>query len=413
MASMLAAQKLYPDALVVFPGSQEKNLKNFFIQSMVYLFNIVEVGKIDFSASHPIGFGGHQTEKPDRQTKPDTGKPRIGSSHLRPPPEKRRRYPSRRGTSHAYGSNRNHPVGIFLRKKKIPITPEEATIMCLGIYEDTGSFSFPSTTEHDFKAAAYLLSKGANLNVISSMITREFNPEQIGLLNDMVQASKRYTINGVKYRAYGCCHRQLFSGLFLSCPKTGQNGKYRCLFALALMENKVYVVARSRTEDVDVGDILDQLGGGGHPAAAAATIKGKTIAQTEQLLLEALSSKINSRYTARQLMSSPAIMAVKKRPARKPRIPFKPLQCQCAAGCENTSNAAGFTGYITRQVIEKALFHHLDSVEIREYMTTEISHVHPDAELEEIQDKIITNKQRILPVLEGERVLGVIHARIF
>ena len=28
LASMLAAQKLYPDALVVFPGSQEKNLKN-------------------------------------------------------------------------------------------------------------------------------------------------------------------------------------------------------------------------------------------------------------------------------------------------------------------------------------------------------------------------------------------------
>ena len=28
IASMLAAQKLYPDALVVFPGSQEKNLKN-------------------------------------------------------------------------------------------------------------------------------------------------------------------------------------------------------------------------------------------------------------------------------------------------------------------------------------------------------------------------------------------------
>ena len=50
MASMLAAQKLYPDARVVFPGSQEKNLRNFFIQSMVYLFNIVELGKIDFSA---------------------------------------------------------------------------------------------------------------------------------------------------------------------------------------------------------------------------------------------------------------------------------------------------------------------------------------------------------------------------
>ncbi|MGD9216669.1 MAG: hypothetical protein PVJ84_17785, partial [Desulfobacteraceae bacterium] len=46
MASMLAAQKLYPDALVVFPGSREKNLRNFFIQSMVYLFNLAQVKDI-------------------------------------------------------------------------------------------------------------------------------------------------------------------------------------------------------------------------------------------------------------------------------------------------------------------------------------------------------------------------------
>ena len=49
MASMLAAQKLYPEALVVFPGSQEKNLRNFFINSMVYLFNMADIGDIDFS----------------------------------------------------------------------------------------------------------------------------------------------------------------------------------------------------------------------------------------------------------------------------------------------------------------------------------------------------------------------------
>ena len=47
LASMLAAQKLYPDALVVFPGSQEKNLRNFFIKSMVYLFNMVNIKEVD------------------------------------------------------------------------------------------------------------------------------------------------------------------------------------------------------------------------------------------------------------------------------------------------------------------------------------------------------------------------------
>ena len=49
LAAMLAAQKLYPDALVVFPGSQEKNLRNFFIQSLVYLFNMADIKDMDFT----------------------------------------------------------------------------------------------------------------------------------------------------------------------------------------------------------------------------------------------------------------------------------------------------------------------------------------------------------------------------
>ena len=49
IASMLAAQKLYPGSLVVFPGSQEKNLRNFFVESMVYLFNMADMKKIDFA----------------------------------------------------------------------------------------------------------------------------------------------------------------------------------------------------------------------------------------------------------------------------------------------------------------------------------------------------------------------------
>jgi len=47
LASMLAAQKLYPEARVVFPGSQEKNLRNFFISSLVYLFNMTDIQSID------------------------------------------------------------------------------------------------------------------------------------------------------------------------------------------------------------------------------------------------------------------------------------------------------------------------------------------------------------------------------
>ena len=407
MASMLAAQKLYPDALVVFPGSQEKNLRNFFIQSMVYLFNIAEIGKFDFSAVTRLVLVDTKRKNRIGEISRVLDNPGLEIHIFDHHPKKDDDIPADKEYHLLTGATVTILTGI-LREKKIPITPEEATIMCLGIYEDTGSFSFPSTTELDFKAAAYLLSKGANLNVISSMITREFNPEQIGLLNDMIQASRHYTINGVDITVTGVTTDNYFPDFSFLVQKMAKMENMDAIFALGLMENKVYVVARSRTDDVDVGDILDQIGGGGHPSAAAATVKGKTIAQTEQLLFEALYARINPRRLARHLMSSPAIMASENNTCLEAKALLTRYNINALLVAKDRTNANGFTGYITRQVIEKALFHDLDAIPIREYMSTEISHVHPDADIVEIQEKIIGNKQRILPVMENGKVLGVV-----
>ena len=165
MASMLAAQKLYPDALVVFPGSQEKNLRNFFIQSMVYLFNIAELGKIDFSAVTRLVLVDTRRKNRIGDLRRVLDNPGLEVHIYDHHPKHDDDIPADREHHRLTGATVTIMSDI-LREKNIAITPEEATIMCLGIYEDTGSFSFPSTTEHDFEAAAYLLSKGANLNVI-------------------------------------------------------------------------------------------------------------------------------------------------------------------------------------------------------------------------------------------------------
>ena len=404
MASMLAAQKLYPGAMVVFPGSQEKNLRNFFIQSMVYLFNIIDMGDVEFDVVERlvlvdtrrrdrIGKLGHLLDNP----KVDV---HIYDHHPKTDDDIKAQYEQHQLTGATITILLN-----LLKQRRIAITAEEATIMCLGIYEDTGSFTFPSTTDLDLKAAAYLLSKGANLNVISSMITREFNPEQIGLLNDMIQASRRVMINGVEVVLTSVVTDNYFPDFSFLVQKMAKMENIEAIFALGLMENKVYVVARSRTDDVDVGEILDHIGGGGHPTAAAATIKGKTIAQAEQQLLEVLYLKVNPRRLARHLMSAPAMMASRDTSCGEAKAMLTRYNINALLVYDESSTV---TGYITRQVIEKALFHHLDAISIGEYMSTEISLVDPDADIVEIQDKIIGNKQRILPVVDKDRVLGVI-----
>ncbi|MBV5267794.1 MAG: CBS domain-containing protein, partial [Burkholderiaceae bacterium] len=75
---------------------------------------------------------------------------------------------------------------------------------------------------------------------------------------------------------------------------------------------------------------------------------------------------------------------------------------------ENPNRKDELLGFISRQVIEKALFHQLDDVPVRDYMTTDMAWVPPDADMAEIQQKIIENKQRVLPVVHQDVITGVI-----
>ena len=46
------------------------------------------------------------------------------------------------------------------------------------------------------------------------------------------------------------------------------------LVMLVEMDGRVFVVARSRTAGFDVAAVLARLGGGGHPQAASAIVRG-------------------------------------------------------------------------------------------------------------------------------------------
>ena len=407
LASMLAAQKLYPDGLVVFPGSQEKNLKNFFINSMAYLFNMADIGDIDF-------------KKVKRLVLVDTRQPsRIGklSRLLKREDVEIHIYDHHPATDNDIkgdlevhrmsGANVTLLVEIIIQKG-IDISADEATIMCLGIYEDTGSFTFPSTTAKDFKAAAFLLSKGANLNVVSDLIARELSPEQVSLLNDLIQGASRYNVNGVEVVVALVTTEKYMPDFAFLVQKMVKMENLDALFAIARMENKIYVVARSRINDVDVSSILIPMGGGGHGYAASASIKGKTLAQVENNLVELLYTKIKAQRQAKNLMSSPAITAGTDVSCKNANDLLTRYNINALLVTEESNNKEHLRGYITRQVIEKALYHKLDNAAVKEYMTSELATVGPDADLLEVQEKIIENKQRVLPVVDSTEIVGVI-----
>ena len=367
IASMLAAQKLYPDSLVVFPGSQEKNLRNFFVDSMVYLFNMANIKDINFSnvkrlvlvdtrLPNRIGKLSLLLEQPNLDI-------HIYDHHPSTPNDIKGRIERNRLTGATVTI-----LTEILERKGINISPDEATIMCLGIYEDTGSFTFPSTTEDDFKAAAFLLSKGANLNIVSDMISREISSQQVGLLNDMIQAAARYSIHGFEIIVTSVSLDHYLPDFAFLVHKMAKMEPVDAIFAIARMENKIYIVARSRITEIDAGELIAPLGGGGHTFAAAATVKGMTLAQVEHKLIEIFYDKIRSNRLALDLMSSPPISIRSDISCRDAGNMLTRYNINVLVVTEKPDEADGterLAGYISRQVIEKALYHKLDLVQVK------------------------------------------------
>jgi tRNA nucleotidyltransferase (CCA-adding enzyme) len=84
------------------------------------------------------------------------------------------------------------------------------------------------------------------------------------------------------------------------------------------------------------------------------------------------------------------------------------LVTQSVSGTEEKTTEGELLGFISRQIIEKALYHKLGHIPVQDYMTTEMFTVGLDSDLQDVQEKIIENKQRVLPVVENRKIMGVI-----
>jgi tRNA nucleotidyltransferase (CCA-adding enzyme) len=65
-----------------------------------------------------------------------------------------------------------------LQESGLVLSPEEATLILLGIYEDTGSLIYDTTTSRDVAAAAWLLEQGAQLAVVRRFMDIPMTPAQ-------------------------------------------------------------------------------------------------------------------------------------------------------------------------------------------------------------------------------------------
>ncbi len=406
LGSMIAAKKLYPDAVLVFPGSQEKGLRRFFMESVFYAVSFEKMRKIDFDEVRRLILV--DIRQKDRIGKFDTiiDKPNV-EVHLYD------HHPSTdqdiQGTVEffrPYGATVTIMVEL-IRERSLSLTAEEATILMLGIYEDTGCLTFSSSTVNDFEAASYLLKIGADLNTVSNLITPELTLDHIELLNELIKSRKTYNYHGIDVNVAEANTDGYVGDLAVLAHKLKDMENLNVLFVLARMENRVFLIARSRISEVDVGEIARVFGGGGHPAAASATIKDLTMFQVREQLFGLLAEHIkksNVKKIVRDHMSFP----VKSMSSEGTVWQAAEILNRYNINSLPILKEDRLCGLVTRQVIEKVVYHGFKDHRVNEFMTTDFITLAPDTPLKDAQDVLLSSTQRFIPVAVEEQLVGVL-----
>ena len=403
LGAMVAAKKLYPDALMVFPGSQEKSMRDFFLKSTSYVLDFSRLKDVDFSRvtrlilvdcqhSSRIGRFAELLGKSDMEV-------HIYDHH----PESSGDIPYAGGVIRECGSS-TAILSTILRERGITVNPTEATLMLLGIYEDTGSLTFPSTSVDDFQAAAWLLEQGGNLNTVAELMTRELNAEQVSLLNDLIKALKTTTLNGVNISITHAFVDYYIGDIAALAHMLMDMENLEALFMVVAMGNRVYIVARSRISEVNVGDVLRDVGGGGHATAASATVKELTAIQVLEKLEEILRSKVNPRRLAADIMSSP----VKTIPASTTIGRARQLLTRYNVNALPVMEQGRMVGIVSRRIVEKALYHDLGDLPVSEYMHTEFMKAAPDTPISKIREYFVGRNRRFVPVFDDDELIGAV-----
>lgn len=401
LASMLAAKKLYPHAEVVFPGSQERKVRDF-----------IEV-------FHPIPlkrFREIDLAKVDRLVIVDTKQPdRIGrfSELLAAGNLKVHIYdhhPAEPGDIRGE-TERIEDVGatatIFvelLREKRLEPSPMEATVLALGIYEETGSLLFPSTTERDMLAAAYLLRRGANLNIVGSYLRTELNTAEIDLLNELIKSSKEAVVRGLRVIVARASRDSYVGDAAHLAHRIMDLEDIDAVIVLLNMEGKILIIGRSRAPELDISELLRDFGGGGHRFAASATVREASVDILADRILEALPDHVRPGKVASDVMTHPVITV----PAESSISDAEDLMTKYGVNVLPIVRNGVFAGLISRETVEKALFHGFRKNRVTDFATSDALSADPDTPLRDVETMMIENNQRFMPVVREKKIIGAI-----
>ncbi|MCK4519215.1 MAG: CBS domain-containing protein, partial [Candidatus Omnitrophica bacterium] len=402
LASLVAAKKLYPQASVILPHSPEKQVRGF-LALYQDLFELKDERHFDFG-------------RVKRLIIVDTRlKSRIGraAAALNNKKIKIHIYDHHPRTSEDIKADKeiSRKIGATvtiltteLIKRKIRITPFEATVMGLGIYEDTGSLTFRTTSAEDIEVLSHLFKQGLRLNIVARHLNRELTEEELSILIKLIQKTRTYIINGVHIAISSLAHEKYIADLAILTHRLIDIENFRVIFVLVKIGPKIQMIARSSLPSVDVNKIAAFFGGGGHRSASSSIIRGKSLNEAKTKIIELLKKNIKPEVFAKDIMSFPVKTVSESETINN----TKRLMTKYNIGGMPVLQNGKVAGMITRGDLDKAIYHGFGHSRIKGYMSKDVICAKENTSISDIQEIIFEKNIGRVPILKNNKITGVV-----
>lgn len=281
----------------------------------------------------------------------------------------------------------------------------EATLLLLGIYEDTGSLTYSRTTARDLRAAAYLIEQGASLEIASDFLNLPLSPEQQALYDRLRRQANHYHIHGHTVIVAGGDAHEVESELSSIAHKLRDLLDPDALFLVIQTRGGVQIIARSTRDQIDVSEIAAHFGGGGHERAAAALIREGRRESIQAELVRILPAHVRPAINVAQIMS------------RGPQLLPPDTPAEEAARRMRRYGYEGYpvvqqgkvVGLLTRRAVDRALAHKLNLTASSLMDAGEVT-VTPETSVEDLQRLMTDSGWGQIPVVSPDdgKIIGIV-----
>lgn len=404
LSSMVLIKKLYPDGILVFPGHIGKSVKAFvnLYQNFLHVKKIKDIQMdkvtklivVDTSKKNRIGLFEQLLDREDVEVV-IYDHHKISENDIK----------NRRIIRKNYGSNTTNILEVLLENDpNIQFDEIEATLGLMGIYEDTGNFSFDSTTPKDLQMASYLLEKKGDLSKVNEYVQKGLEKEQLEIFIELIENSEFIEIDGEIAQLTYYKSDDFIFGMDELINKIQYLGKSSLCIILCGNDKRISLVGRSSNK-INVAEILKEYNVGGHEYAVSGVVRNQKIQKLYKDIRKRVERVIKPSKKSIDIMNTPVKTILKD---TKIKLAYK-IMYRMGYGGLPIVDEGKIIGIITRNSVDKALNHGFSNAPVSAYMTSEVVTADINISVEELKALVVEKGIGRVPIVDEEgKILGIV-----